>query len=179
MTYLEYLEAEVTSDVRHEFLNGEVWAMAGGSPEHAALAAALIRELGTSLRGTPCRVYTSDLRIRILATGLSTYPDVTVVCGDVQTAPDDRDAVINPTMVVEVLSESTEAYDRGAQWAHYRRIPSLETYVLASQADALLEIYRRNESGRWELLDARRGDRPTLLSMGAAVEVSAVYDNLR
>jgi Uma2 family endonuclease len=186
MTYAEYLEAEAASEVRHEFLNGEVWAMAGGSPAHAATAAALIRELGIALRGTPCRVYTSDLRVRILATGLSTYPDVAVVCGEIQTAPEDPDTVVNPVLIVEVLSESTEAYDRGAKAAHYRRIPSLQVYVIASQTDALLEIYRRLDGDRWELVEARRGDRPVLLpprgsgvpSISASIDVSAVYDGL-
>jgi Uma2 family endonuclease len=108
MTYAEYLAAEAVSDVRHEFLNGDVWAMAGGTPEHAALALAVGSELRQALRGRPCRAYSAPLRVRVVETGLSTYPDVTVVCGQLETALDDEDAVTNPIVLVEVLSESTE-----------------------------------------------------------------------
>lgn len=177
MTYAEYVAAEPTSDVRHEFLNGEVWAMAGGMPEHAALAAAIIRELGVAVRGKPCRIYTSDLRVRVLETGLSTYADVTVVCGTAETAPGDPDALVNPLLLVEVLSDSTEAYDRGAKAAHYRRIPSLQAYVLVSQAEPVIEVYRRTSDGRWELLEARSGERIDLASLGTHLDVDAIYAN--
>ena len=177
MTYAEYLAAEVAAEVRHEFLNGEVWAMAGGTPEHAALAAALIGELRTALRGKPCRVYTSDLRVRVPATGLSTYPDVSVVCGSPETSPDDPEAITNPVIVAEVLSDTTEAYDRGAKAAHYRRLPSLQEYVLVAQTEPLIEVYRRTEAGRWELLEARPGELVELRSLGISLDVAAVYAN--
>ena len=143
MTYAEYLAAEAASDIRHEYLNGEVWAMAGGTPEHAALARRGACELRRLLRGKPCRAFSADLRVRIVDTGLSTYPDVSVVCGQLETAPDDKDAVTNPIVLVEVLSESTEGYDRGAKAAHYRRIPSLREYVLVSQAEPRIEVHRQ------------------------------------
>lgn len=177
MTYSEYLTAEAKSDVRHEFLDGAVWAMAGGTPEHSALAAAVISELSAALRGRPCRVYSSDLRVRVLTTGLSTYPDVSVVCGHLEPAPDDVDAIVNPVVVVEVLSDTTEAYDRGTKAAHYRRIPSLREYVLVSQREPLIEVQRRTEGGRWELLEARTGETLELGSLGVRLEVDAVYAN--
>jgi Uma2 family endonuclease len=177
MTYAEYLAAEGVSELRHEYLNGEVWAMAGGTPEHSALAAAMIAQLGASFHGKPCRTFSSDLRVRILDTGLSTYPDVSVVCGQLETAPDDPDAVTNPIVLVEVLSESTEGYDRGAKAAHYRRIPSLREYVLVSQAEPRIEVHRRAESGRWELLEARPGETIELVSLGARLDVAAMYAN--
>ena len=177
MTYAEYLAAEAVSEVRHEYLNGEVWAMAGGTPEHAALALAVGSELRQALRGKPCRAYSADLRVRIVDTGLSTYPDVSVVCGQLETAPDDKDAVTNPIVLVEVLSESTEGYDRGAKAAHYRRIPSLREYVLVSQAEPRIEVHRRAESGRWELLEARPGETIELVSLGARLDVAAIYAN--
>ena len=177
MTYAEYLAAEAASEIRHEFLDSEVWAMARGTPEHAALAAALIGALGAALRGKPCRVYTSDLRVRILATGLSTYPDVSVVCGGVETAPDDPDAITNPVVVAEILPDATEAYDRGAKAAHYRRLASLQEYVLLSQAESLVEVYRRADSGRWELLEGRPGDLVELRSLGIHLDIAAVYAN--
>ena len=177
MTYAEYLAAEAVTEVRHEYLNGEVWAMAGGTPQHSALAAAVILELGTALRGKPCRLFTSDLRVRVLETDLSTYPDVSIVCGQLETAPADKEAITNPIVLVEVLSDSTEAYDRGAKAAHYRRIPSLREYVLVSQAEPRIEIQRRTEGGRWELLEARAGEAIELASIGARLDVSAVYAN--
>ena len=176
MTYVEYLTAESSSEIRHEFLNGDVWAMAGGTPEHGALAAAVIREFGMALRGKPCRVYTSDVRVRVLATGLTTYPDVTVVCGAAETAPDDPMALVNPVVVVEVLSDATEAYDRGAKAAHYRQIPSLQAYLLVSQAEPLIELYRRRED-RWELADARPGDQLDLAPLDVRLDVRAIYAN--
>ena len=177
MTYAEYIAAEVVSQVRHEFLDGDVWEMAGGTPEHGALAAALIRELGATLRGKPCRVYTSDVRLRVVATGLSTYPDVSVVCGGLDTAAEDPDAITNPVVLVEVLSDSTEAYDRGAKAAHYRRIPSLREHVLVAQDEPRVEVYRRADGGRWELIETRPGEVVELASLGVRLEVSAIYAN--
>ncbi len=177
MSYAEYLAAERRSAVRHEFLNGSVYAMAGGTPEHGALAAAIIRELGVGLRGKPCRVFSSDVRIRVVPTGLATYPDASVVCGRLETAADDPDGVTNPKILVEVVSPSTEAHDRGAKWAHYRRIASLREYILVAQDEPRIELYRRNEAGRWELHEAQRGDRITVESLGLELEVDAVYEN--
>ena len=177
MSYAEYLAAEATSDVRHEYLNGEVWEMAGGTPEHAALAAAMIGGLQSALRGKPCRVYSSDLRIRIQDTGLSTYPDVAVVCGQLATAADDPDAAVNPVLLVEILSPTTEGYDRGAKSAHYRRIPELREYVLVSQSEPRIEVHRRAERGRWELLEARPGESIELASLGVRLDVAAIYEN--
>jgi Uma2 family endonuclease len=151
--------------------------MAGGTPEHGALAAAIMGELRVALRGKPCRVYSSDLRVRIVETDTATYPDATVVCGKLETAVDDRNAVVNPTLLVEVLSDATEAYDRGAKSAHYRRIASLKEYVLVAQDEQRLEVYRRNEHGRWELLEARSGAQIELASIGVMLDVDAVYEN--
>jgi Uma2 family endonuclease len=177
MTYAEYLAFEAASDVRHELLRGEVYAMAGGTPEHAALAAAFIGELLAALRGRPCRVYSSDLRVRIRETGLTTYPDASVACGRAELDPEDPNALVNPVVLVEVLSASTEAYDRGSKSAHYRRIPSLREYVLVAQDEPRIEVYRRTEQGRWELLEARAGEAIELASLGVALDVSAVYDD--
>ena len=177
MTYPEYVAAEEAAEVRHEFINGEVFAMAGGTPEHSALAASIIRELGVALLGKPCRVYTSDLRIHIIDTNTATYPDASVVYGKLETAPDDANAVVNPTLLVEVLSESTEACDRGAKASHYRRIASLKEYVFVAQDEPRLEVYRRNERGGWELFEARSGEELGLESIGVSLRVDAVYDD--
>ena len=111
--------------------------MAGGTPEHGRLAAALAGELRGKLRGRPCAVFSSDVRIRIAATDRTTYPDLSVVCGKRETAADDPDALVNPIVIVEVLSDSTEADDRGAKFAHYRRLESLREYVLVSQHESV------------------------------------------
>lgn len=184
MSYAEYVAREAVADVKHEFIRGEVFAMAGGTIEHAGLATAVAAELSLRLRGKRCRVFGSDLRVRVLATDLttelSTYPDVSVVCGQAETLPDDPHAIVNPTVVVEVLSDSTEAYDRGSKAASYRRIPSLREYVLVSQREPLIEVFRRTDAGAWELVEARSGMRLELRSIEVALDVDAVYrDPLR
>jgi Uma2 family endonuclease len=151
--------------------------MAGGTIEHGGLAVAVAGEIGLALRGKPCRAFSSDVRVRIRETDLATYPDLSVVCGQLERAPDDPDAITNPILLVEVLSDSTEAYDRGAKWARYRRIASLRDYVLVSQAEPLIEVYRRTEGGRFELFEARAGETIELASIGARLDVSAVYAN--
>ena len=174
MTYAEYLEFERASELKHEYLRGEVFAMAGGTPEHARLAANVIGELRNALRGRPCSVFTSDARVRIAVTDRATYPDVTVVCGRLEHAPDDPDAIINPIVVVEVLSDTTEAEDRGEKFAHYRRLASLREYVLVSQRARRLEVYRRRDD-RWLLDEAGAGETLRMESIDAALSVDEVY----
>lgn len=175
MTYEQYLKEEVNSPTKHEFLRGVVYAMAGGTPEHAALAASMTISLGTALRGSPCRVYSSDLRVRIIETDLATYPDMTVVCGQLEMSPDDPYATSNPSLIVEVLSDSTEAYDRGAKAAHYRRIPSLREYVFISHREKKIEIFRRKGENAWELSEYGPGQKAVIL--GCNIAVDEVYRN--
>jgi len=177
MSYAEFVALEAAGDQRHEFLDGQVFAMAGGSPEHGGLAAAFIGELRSALRGKPCRVFSSDVRVRVEETGLSTYPDASVVCGQLETHAADKDAIVNPVLLIEVLSDSTEAYDRGAKAAHYRRIPSLREYVLVAQNEQRIEIYRRNEQGRFELFESGPGQLVELGSIGVTFETGAIYEN--
>lgn len=154
--YAEYLANEQVSDTKHEYVNGLVYAMAGGSPEHGRLAVAASTQLLTLLRGR-CRVFSSDVRILVRATQRSAYPDVSVVCGTLEHASEDPAAITNPTLLVEVLSPSTEASDRGEKWAHYQRLPSLRAYVLISQTDSRVEVFRRaNESWIYEVATAGR-----------------------
>lgn len=179
MSYAEYVAREAVADVKHEFLRGEVFAMSGGTIAHAGLAAAITTELTLQLRGKRCRVFSSDLRVRIqatdLTTELATYPDVTVVCDQAATLPDDPHAVVNPTVIVEVLSDSSEAHDRGAKAASYRRIPSLREYVLVSQREPLVEVFRRTDAGTWELVEVRAGMRIELRSLDVVLDVDAIY----
>lgn len=143
--FAAYVQLEEDSSIKHEFLDGVVWAMAGGSPDHAGIAANIARLLGNQLVGQRCRVFTSDLRIRVKATGLGTYPDVTVVCGELELDPDDpkRHTVTNPRAIVEVLSPSTEDYDRGEKLDHYRQIAALEIVLLVAYDSRRVEIWRR------------------------------------
>ena len=146
-SYAEYLARERETGLRHEFLAGQVFAMAGGTPEHARLIAEVTFALRTALDPTRCRVFSADLRVRIPTTGLSTYPDVAVVCGPVEVDSEDPNAVINPSILVEVLSPGTEAYDRGEKWAHYRRLESLRAYLLVAPVAQRLEAFVRTEAG--------------------------------
>jgi Uma2 family endonuclease len=177
VSYAEYLEFERTSDIKHEHLNGEVHAMAGGTIEHGALATSFARQLGNLHQGKSCRVFISDVKLFVSETGLSTYPDGMVVCGALTTASHDANAVTNPVLVFEVLSDSTEAYDRGAKWAHYRKLASLKEYVLINQHDQRIEVYRRNRDGRFELFEFGDHDQVRLESASGAIPVASVYDN--
>jgi Uma2 family endonuclease len=177
LTYAEYLEQEATSTEKHDFINGEVYAMAGGTIEHGALAAAVAGEVRNALAGKPCRTFSSDVRVSVEATGASFYPDVSVACGKLEAAKADPHAIANPVVLIEVLSESTEAYDRGAKAFHYRRLPSLKEYVLVSQPERRIEVQRLNERGIWELHFAGPGELVELPSLGISFAVDAVYAN--
>lgn len=164
-TYGQYLRALEMSDVKLEFCDGEIYAMAGGTPTHADLAAAAISVLSNAL-GDECRVSSSDLKVRIEATGLSTFPDATVTCGERRVAEIDPHAVINPTLLVEVTSDSTEDYDRGDKLSHYRQIPSLRAVLFVSHRRREITVVARVEDG-WSEVVRRAGeqvaiDRPEL-----------------
>jgi Uma2 family endonuclease len=175
-THAEYLALEASSNVKHEYLDGQIYAMAGGTPDHAALAAAVIGLLFPELRTGRCRAHDSDLRVRVPATGLSTYPDVTVVCGPREHDPEDELAVTNPTLIVEVLSRSTEGYDRGEKFEHYKRLPSLRQYVLVAYRERRVDVWTRDAHGEWMSTVARDGELAALASIGARLDVSELYD---
>lgn len=175
-TWAEYLAFEASSNVKHEYLDGQIYAMAGGTPEHAALAAAFIGLLFPQLRQGRCRALDADLRVRVRATGLATYPDVTVVCGPRERDPDDEHAVTNPTLVVEVLSRSTEEYDRGDKFEHYKSVPSLRQYVLVSHRERTVEVWTRGEAGDFSCAVAHEGEVADLASIGARIDVRELYE---
>lgn len=172
-TYAEYLALEEESPIRHEYLDGEIYAMAGGSPDHAALAAAVIGSLAGRLP-PGCRGFTSDLRVRVLSTGLSTYPDAAIVCGRTQRASDDPLAVVNPLLLVEVTSPSTEEYDRGEKLRQYQHLQSVREVLLVSHREPRLTLHRRQESG-WSVLHAGAGEVLVLESVGVRLAVDDVY----
>lgn len=175
-TYEEYRLFEDGNPARHEYVGGHILAMAGGTPAHARLQAAVLFALERRLEGHPCQAFPSDLRVKIAATGMATYPDVTVVCGPVETAPDDPHAVTNPTLIVEVTSDRTEAYDRGEKFEHYRQIPTLQLHVLVSHRERRIETRRRAANGTWTEHHAGRGETVPLEALGIAVTVDEIYD---
>lgn len=172
-SYAEYLALEEASTIRHEYLDGEIYAMAGGSPDHAALAATMIAILQAQVPPA-CRVFSSDLRIRIEATGLATYPDAAVVCGPTARAADDRLAVTNPVLLVEVTSPSTEEYDRGEKLRHYRHLESLQEVVIVSHREPRLTIHRRQPTA-WLEIHARRRESVRIEALAATLAVDDVY----
>lgn len=175
-TLEDYLGVEEMSTVRHEFLDGDIFAMAGGTPEHAALSAAIVVLLGSKLQGKPCRPYGSDLRIRVAETGLATYPDAAIICGTPARDPASPTHVVNPTLLVEVLSTSTEEYDRGEKREHYQRISSLREYLLVAQDRRRVELFHRAEGGAWALSVYESGDVVALPSLGVSFSTDELYD---
>lgn len=154
LTALDYLAFERAAEGRHEWLNGQVYAMGGASPEHSLIVTNLARELSVALKQRPCRVHTTDLRVKVDETGLYTYPDVVIVCGEPRYDDAQRDTLVNPLVLIEVLSASTEAYDRGAKFEHYRRLESLAAYLLVAQDRPHLDLFRRLPDGTWQLTEA-------------------------
>jgi Uma2 family endonuclease len=172
-TYAQYLALEEESSVRHEFLDGEIYAMAGGSPDHAALAAAVIGIVGGRLP-PGFRMFTSGLRVRIAPTGLTTYPDAAVVCGRTDRSAQDPLAVVNPLLLVEVTSSSTEDYDRGEKLRHYKSLPDLREVLFVSHRGPELTLHRREEAG-WVVLTAGPAGELELASVAARIAVDEVY----
>jgi Uma2 family endonuclease len=176
-TYAEYLAYEQDSGLKHEYENGEILAMAGGSRRHNALASRISAALEQG-RGAGCVAFQSDQKVRVLATGKATYPNATLVCGPIEGDPADPlgATITNPTALVEVLSPSTEQEDRGNKWQHYQLIPSLQEYVLVSQSETRVERYRRLPSGAWEYRDATAGS--VELESGARIDLAKLYESL-
>jgi Uma2 family endonuclease len=170
-SFEEYLQHEEASNTKHEYLDGRIYAMAGGTPEHSGLIASVIIQLGKQLEGTRCRVHMSDLHVRT-PTGLATYPDVAVVCGPWERDPAAKRMITNPKLIVEVLSPSTEEYDRGEKFEHYQRIPSLETYVLVGRE--IVEVFSKTDAG-WVCRRYAGKDVADLPSIGARLDVAALY----
>ena len=175
----EYLAFERASETKHELIGGRLFAMAGATAIHNLVKDNVARALGNRLRGRGCIVLTSAQRIHVPATGLYTYPDVAVLCGRIERHADDEDTLLNPVVLIEVLSETTEAYDRGAKAAHYRSIASLAEYLLVSQTEPRVEHLRRIEEGRWVLSEAVGDDAVIALPvLSLELPLSEVYENL-
>ena len=177
MSAEQYLAWERTQLDRHEFFRGEVFEMAGGRLRHNALSAAMILELGIAHRGTGGRVLSGDQRIAARPGEHYVYADASVVHGRLELEPGTNDVLLNPSVIVEVLSASTERYDRGPKWESYRTLPSVTDYLLVSQTAPRIEHYRREAGADWHYRVAEAGDR-VVLSSGAAIDVSVVYEGV-
>lgn len=179
LTGAEYLELERAAEFRSELIEGEIVAMSGGSYEHSTVISNLVGELRNRLKGRPCRPTGSDLRVFAPESNLYTYPDVVVVCGQPQFLDDRRDTLLNPTLLAEVLSPSTERYDRGRKFAHYREIPSLTEYLLVAQDEPRIESYVRAEDGRWIFREATGLEATLELpSLGIQLPLAEVYEGV-
>jgi Uma2 family endonuclease len=178
----QYVRLEAGAKQRHEYRDGRIIAKAGGSPEHSLIIANIIGELGNHLKGKPCRVYDSNLRVRVPRTPLYTYPDVSVVCGEIQFDPEDagRTTATNPRLIVEVLSAATEADYRGEKFRRYLSLASLDEYVLVSQVRPLVETFTRQGDGSWRFATASGLEgRVTLISVEAQLPLSEIYTGVQ
>lgn len=175
-TYADYVGLELSSPTKHEFLNGEIFAMAGGTEEHSALAAEVLGAFRDAARNGPCRVHTSDLRIYVESSGLATFPDGAVICGALeQHAPSPNATALNPTVLLEVTSDSSEEYDTGEKLEYYRTIPSLQDYVVVSHRERRIVIHSRTASGEWTTRVAISGGRVSIPSLKGELSVNEIY----
>jgi Uma2 family endonuclease len=175
-TVEEYLALERKAQYKSEYLNGEIFAMSGASREHNLISLNVGAELRAQLRERPCEVYVSDMRVKVSPTGLYPYLDVVVVCGEPQFEDAEVDTLLNPTLIVEVLSESTEDYDRGTKFEHYRTLASLQEYVLVAQDKWHIVYYTRQAGNTWLLSETtRRDDQIHLPSIACDLSVVDVY----
>lgn len=179
LTPAEYLERERRADYKSEYFQGEMFAMAGASRRHGLIITNLIREISQQLKGKPCEVYSSDLRLRVTAAGLYTYPDVIVACGDIQFADDQKDTILNPVLLIEVLSESTRDYDRGRKFQYYRTLPSLVEYLTVAQDEPHVEQYARQNGGQWLISEfSKMSETIRLVSLPGVLPLTEIYDKI-
>ncbi len=175
LTTAEYLALERSSPAKHEFFQGQLIGMAGASLEHNVIVANIVAELRAALRDGPCVALPSDMKVLVQATGHYYYPDASVVCGPPQFADDERDAIVNPTIVVEVLSESTERRDRGEKFHDYRSIPSCTDYLMCASTERLVEHYTREADGSWRLREYGAADVVSLRGLAVSLSVAELY----
>jgi len=179
ITEAQYLKMERAAETRSEYFDGEVFAMAGTSRRHGILAGNAFAALHPQVRQQRCDIFQNDMRVKVAVTGLYTYPDIVVACGGGQYEDSEVDTLLNPTMIIEVLSKSTAAYDRGEKFQQYRKLPSLEDYILVSQDRRLIELYSRQPDGRWLLSEySELNDMIELPSIGCHLALRDVYDQV-
>ncbi len=175
-TVEEYLTMERASETKHEYYQGEIFAMSGASRKHNLISGNLITALNIQLRGQPCEVYGGDQRVKVSPTGLYTYPDLSIACSEPKFEDTGLETLLNPKLIVEVLSESTEGYDRGEKFAQYRTLESFEEYVLVSQQRHRVEVFTRQDADHW-LFSVAQGleSNVELESLGCSLSLEDVY----
>jgi Uma2 family endonuclease len=154
ITEADYLAFERTSEIKHEFIDGEIYAMTGASPNHNLVVASTIAAIHNQLRGKPCKIYPSDMKVRTPSTGSYLYPDISVVCGESQFDDEQRDILLNPTIIIEALSPNTERYDRGKKFQSYRELASMQEYILIAQDSPHIERFVRQKDDLWQFSEA-------------------------
>ena len=175
----EYLARERAAETKSEYLRGEIYAMSGGSPEHSTIIVNVTAAIVAQLKGKPCRAHSSDMKVRSTTTGLYSYPDLSVVCGEVRFHDERRDVLVNPTAIVEVLSPSTERFDRGKKFAQYQQIETFRDYLLISQEEPRVEHFSRDDKGGWYYRSIVGLDgQVTIPSIGCTLLLSDVYDRV-
>lgn len=175
----QYLEMERASEVKHEYYNGEVYAMAGVSLKHNIIAANLNVNIPSHLKGKNCRMYGSDLRIHIPENSLYTYPDFSIICGKPETTDSFADNVINPSVIIEILSKSTENYDRGKKFALYRSIKTLKEYILIDSKSILVELFVRQNNNSWNLTEYKQlSDSFHISTIKLTLQLSDIYEDV-
>ena len=179
LTPEEYLALERTAEYKSEYFAGEIFAMAGASERHVSIVANTMYLLVGQLKGRPCKAYSNDMRLKVSPTGLYTYPDIIVVCGAPMFADEQKDTLLNPTVLIEVLSESTEAYDRGKKFDHYRTLASVSDYLLISQDQRKIEHFVRQSDHRWLFsAHADLDDVVEIASIACTLPLRDVYDKV-
>ncbi|MGN6435229.1 MAG: Uma2 family endonuclease [Agriterribacter sp.] len=175
----EYLEIEQEASDKHEYYRGEMFAMAGAGPKHNIIFKNIFRELAYTLKGKPCQPYGSDQRIHIPENGLFTYPDISIICGDIDTSKEDKDSIIHPVMIFEILSPSTRDYDRGSKFTFYRAIATLKEYILVDSDSISVEVFRLNENKFWQLEEYNQMNQSLQLqTLGFSIPISEIYDGV-
>jgi Uma2 family endonuclease len=180
LTEAEYLAIERQAATKSEFYDGEMFAMAGARRNHNLIATNIGRELSQQLRNGPCEVYVGDMRVKVAKTGLYTYPDIVVACVEPRFLDDEDDTLLNPTLIVEVLSESTARYVRNLKSRLYRKLPSLRQYLIVEQEEALVEVYSRSPDGDWSLKDAAKLTQSIALkSINCKLSLADIYEKVK
>ncbi|MDZ7401888.1 MAG: Uma2 family endonuclease [candidate division KSB1 bacterium] len=179
LTPEEYLEIERQAEYKSEYFNGEMFAFAGATREHNLIAGNIYSNLHQQLRKKTCEVYPSDMRVKVTATGLYTYPDVVIVCGKPQFEDEKEDILLNPIVIIEVLSPTTENYDRGIKFTHYRTISSLTDYILVAQDNIHVEHYVRQSDRSWLFSEYKSADEKIQIeSIGCELLVAEIYEKV-
>ena len=179
-TVEEYLRFEKGSSEKHEYFHGEIFAMAGADARHNVIFSNLFGELAYKLKGKPCRPYGSDLRIHVAKNTLFTYPDISIICGEIVPSSEDHDTATQPTVLIEILSPSTRQYDHGGKFKLYRDIPTLKEFVLVDSEAIAIEAYRLNQNNHWELQDYKSvNELFTIPCMSISIPIKEIYDGTK